>query len=583
MNVIGEVAVCTDVKTREVNHVTLVEQKSAWMLGFTTEIETKDKPSFRTNAHIKRHNTKNTRRTIRWTTLKSRQCEKEYSLIERLHGLQQRGIQTVAVKSPTVKRIKNPSQWEQMILQRGNRWLRVVFKYFPIPGYGEKYTREMFQDRSLLDFGQMRFRDYSVCGDGRSQYVNIVNHVRPAKDNPVEALHTVHILGDSTALGFHVMDEDTIGNCLQRFINDMRMWSGKKTMYCTLVYAAHGARYLEIHRRLRDVTIEKGDIVVVICLGDSSNNFMWFCKVNGVPFYDLQPHFNRPHSDGELFIDRRHTNPNGNRKAGAILYNQLFVKPAKLSTPHSFQHFFHSTSPHQAVYNGFESESLSFFQKDGLTSTPEFMAFTQNLEVHWSRAWASSFTGAVVMNCNPFTLGHIYLTEVSGSHVDKLYLFIVEEEKSEFLFVERFNLAKLGVTHLLNTEVIPSGRFIISSRTLPEYFVKEQTQDVKVDASLDLDIFCQWVCLVLNIHVRFVGEEPFDMVTLQYNRAMMEILPKWGIQLQVRSRREISGQIVSASHVRALLKKQKFSDIARLVPEKIYSFLKEKHLPKESV
>ena len=45
--------------------------------------------------------------------------------------------------------------------------------------------------------------------------------------------------------------------------------------------------------------------------------------------------------------------------------------------------------------------------------------------------------GAIVMNCNPFTLGHKYLIKESLKKVDYLYIFVVEEDKSIFPFKDK--------------------------------------------------------------------------------------------------------------------------------------------------
>ena len=41
--------------------------------------------------------------------------------------------------------------------------------------------------------------------------------------------------------------------------------------------------------------------------------------------------------------------------------------------------------------------------------------------------------GAVVMNCNPLTLGHRYLIEQALKQCDYLMIFVVQEDKSFFL------------------------------------------------------------------------------------------------------------------------------------------------------
>lgn len=53
--------------------------------------------------------------------------------------------------------------------------------------------------------------------------------------------------------------------------------------------------------------------------------------------------------------------------------------------------------------------------------------------------------GSIVMNCNPFTLGHRYLIEYASKYVDYLYIFVVEEDKSFFPFSDRIDLIKKGL------------------------------------------------------------------------------------------------------------------------------------------
>jgi [citrate (pro-3S)-lyase] ligase len=125
--------------------------------------------------------------------------------------------------------------------------------------------------------------------------------------------------------------------------------------------------------------------------------------------------------------------------------------------------------------------------------------------------------------------------------------------------------------------VLPSSQFIISGVTLPEYFVKGEDPDAHVDASMDLEIFGKWIAPALGVHTRFVGEEPFDRVTLQYNNAMREILPRFGVELQVIPRKEAEGAPISASRVRKLLEEKNFVEIAKIVPETTLAYLKEKY------
>ena len=98
--------------------------------------------------------------------------------------------------------------------------------------------------------------------------------------------------------------------------------------------------------------------------------------------------------------------------------------------------------------------------------------------------------GAVLMNCNQFTLGHRYLIEQASKIVDQLYVFIVEEDKSFFPFSHRIRLVKEGTSDLKNIRVISSGKYMISLLTFPVYFIKDdKTDKISIDCSKEVTIF----------------------------------------------------------------------------------------------
>jgi [citrate (pro-3S)-lyase] ligase len=188
--------------------------------------------------------------------------------------------------------------------------------------------------------------------------------------------------------------------------------------------------------------------------------------------------------------------------------------------------------------------------------------------------------GAVVMNCNPFTLGHRWLVEYAARQVKHLYIFAVEEDKSIFPFADRFELIKQGVADIPNTTVLPSGKFIISSITFTEYFSKSEIQDRVIDPTEDVRLFAEEIAPVLGITVRFAGEEPLDKVTKQYNDAMRRILPEYGVSFEEIPRKETGGAVVSASRVRALLETAPFAEVAeqlaQLVPATTLAYLEKR-------
>ncbi len=189
---------------------------------------------------------------------------------------------------------------------------------------------------------------------------------------------------------------------------------------------------------------------------------------------------------------------------------------------------------------------------------------------------AEGTAGAVVMNCNPFTYGHQYLIEYAAGKVDLLYIFVVEEDCSDFSFKQRMEMVKMGCGHLNNVCVVPSGSWVLSYDTFSAYFEKSERQEQKVDAWMDLEIFARYIAPPLGITCRFVGEEPTDKVTRQYNEQMKDILADFEIEVEEVPRKEVDGKVISASYVRKCLKNEWIEDIRRFVPESTIRIIKER-------
>lgn len=78
--------------------------------------------------------------------------------------------------------------------------------------------------------------------------------------------------------------------------------------------------------------------------------------------------------------------------------------------------------------------------------------------------------------------------------------------------------------------MLPSRKFILSSLTFSEYFNKSELQNRTVDSSQDVHLFTKEIAPCLHITKWFVGSEPFDTVTKQYNLEMKKIFPLYGIE-----------------------------------------------------
>lgn len=180
---------------------------------------------------------------------------------------------------------------------------------------------------------------------------------------------------------------------------------------------------------------------------------------------------------------------------------------------------------------------------------------------------------ALIMNCNPFTLGHKYIVEKAAKENSNVIIFVVEEDKSSFPFQIRFELIKEGVKELKNVTVIPGGNYIISSATFPNYFLRKDDDILKEYTKIDGNVFGRYFCKELNITKRYVGSEPYCNVTNTYNETLKEVLPKYGVKVEVIERYEIENKAISASRVRELLKEDRLEEVRELVPKTTYEFM----------
>lgn len=184
--------------------------------------------------------------------------------------------------------------------------------------------------------------------------------------------------------------------------------------------------------------------------------------------------------------------------------------------------------------------------------------------------------GSIVMNANPFTLGHRYLIETAAKKCHRLYVFVVSEEKSLFSARDRMEMVKLGCADLPNVKILPTGPYLVSSATFPTYFLKDRDAASKVQCSLDVAVFLRYFVPKFSITCRFVGTEPLSPMTEQYNRVLKSELSGNGITVFEIPRLETEGRAISASRVRALLDNGDFAELKAIVPATTFEYLKTK-------
>lgn len=180
--------------------------------------------------------------------------------------------------------------------------------------------------------------------------------------------------------------------------------------------------------------------------------------------------------------------------------------------------------------------------------------------------------GAVVVNCNPFTLGHKYLIEYALGHCDHLHIFVVSEDASTFPTEVRYQLIKAGTQEFNHITLHRGGDYIISNATFPSYFLKDDVVLTMEQTKLDLNLFGEHIAKTLNITKRFIGEEPYNLTTRTYNETMKQELDQYGIEA-VEIKRKAIGETISASKVRDYIAKENYAAIKPLVPESTYNYI----------
>ena len=232
-------------------------------------------------------------------------------------------------------------------------------------------------------------------------------------------------------------------------------------------------------------------------------------------------------------------------------------------------------------------------------------------------------SGVVVMNANPFTLGHLYLLEQASKQVDTLFVIPVKEDLSEFPYAERLAMIKAASAHLASEKnyflgrcpknqfssdntspthadaaiiVLDGSAYTISAATFPTYFLKDLSTAAETQMRLDLDLFERWIMPALGATVRFVGSEPLDPMTARYNSLMHNAVvisrletasagftaeknyfsgrcPKNQFSSASQCQTHADASVISASTVRAFIEAGDYASAAALCPVTTHPYL----------
>lgn len=261
---------------------------------------------------------------------------------------------------------------------------------------------------------------------------------------------------------------------------------------------------------------------------------------------------------------------------GEGLLNQVISHLIEVQLERGNLHLFLYTKPESAKFFG----DLGFHEIARVENKVVFMenrrtGFPNYLKALGRKKAEGEKIAALVMNANPFTLGHQYLVEKAAAENDVLHLFIVSEDASLVPFAVRKKLVMEGTKHLKNIVYHDSGPYIISSATFPSYFLKDEANIIESHARLDLAVF-QRIAAELGINRRYVGEEPHSQVTGIYNEVMKSELPKSGVECVIVPRKKSDDKVISASTVRQCIQRGDFDALAGLVPASTYQYFTSK-------
>ncbi|MCI9446025.1 MAG: hypothetical protein HFH36_01275 [Lachnospiraceae bacterium] len=464
------------------------------------------------------------------------------------------------------------SELEKLKLHLHEKGLVALTMIFPdLRRLGYRTADEFYRNKESVSIGTVGLNEQNPLivqqiqkcwqGDGEDKLRNAISVMERMQNQSImvgnesvnykcfgNGRHSIYLIGPCIVAGRGVDSEDSFGSCV---CQEMQKITGGR--YKVKCLSTVNFNIDSIKNIVESLTLYEGDIVVLIqsdCLYEKGKDD----KVVGYPGdIDMAAILGRRETDWFWDVPI-HTNQRGNQEIAKALAREYLLE--YLVTEES------------------EGQTPDMLQL-GKCLLPD--SAERELEIYTDNVRAAEVyegqIGAIVMNCNPMTLGHRYLIEQALDEVDFLYVFLVEEDKSEFPFADRLEIVKAVTRNFANIKVVPSGRFILSYETMPMYFEKAERQEELLDAAGDLKIFGEKIAPRLGINVRFVGEEPNDRITYQYNESMKQLLPAYGIRLVEIPRLSSEDIVVSASLVRKYLHEGKTDLCRELVPEETYQYL----------
>lgn len=415
---------------------------------------------------------------------------------------------------------------------------------------GEMFTPEFINSRNEMT-GTVLKNGVCYLADSKNPYCKVVNGLRFTANKTKKYSNKINMFGACIIYGAVVDDDNTIPSLLQDKLNNNHF------DYEVNNFGARAIDFYENIRTADTLNIYKNDIFIFVISPDERKKLEKIGITNIKKFSDA---LNETKSLHDYFMGEP---VHCNAKANKIITDYIFESIEAVLKNKKAQKY-------PKLIKNSKLKISNEYDKN-----PELIKYLKFLK---SKKRNTQNNGAIMMNCNPFTNGHLKLIEYASKQVETLYVFVVQENKSYFKFSDRIKMVIDCCKNLTNVVVLESGTVFGTFMTFQAYFEKETNDKVEVDASLDIELFACYVAPLLNISKRFVGDEPVDKVTQQYNRDLVEILPLYNIDVFIVPRFKIDGYFISAKTVRKAIKNRDLELLKKLVPPAVYSVIERKYL-----
>lgn len=394
---------------------------------------------------------------------------------------------------------------------------------------------------------------HNVLLDSRELGFNIVDGKRMTLGTPDCASRSIHVFGPCIVQGLCVVDSQTIPSLLQRILHE----NGFDDVRVENHGLAYGKDLLNDLMYMMATPVSGGDIVVWFSgFSEKEERILANCSI---PVMDAK----------QLALGM----------IGGMLNNPFHCN-AESNRTYALRIFQHLSDWLKTTHSCFEPEDLIshygiplFINPDAILDSHELRDYIRDI-VQYDFHQPSKTKGCVVVNANPCTNGHIYLIEEALKRVDLLYVFLVEESKGSFSYLDREYMLAENYKDNPRVRIVSGGRVLTSALGFPEYF-NRGAKPKRIDPILNHKIFALRIAPALGITHRFFGSEPFDEVTRELNRTALHYLPRHGVSVTIIERATAQGSIISAKTVRELYSLNKFYEIAGYVPRSTFSRLLE--------